>query len=103
MARTSIPWALRKVNCSTAVPSGSLPNGARVTPDLPAARAGSGLLCSAAEPPDTNSRTPATARLARHALMHHLRRIDLVSDPPTPDNPSYHMARALPASPTDHG
>ena len=51
MARTSIPCALRKVNDSIAVPSGSLPKGARVTPDLPAARAGSGLLCAPAEPP----------------------------------------------------
>src|SRR6187549_1535025 len=85
MARTSRPWALRRVNDSTAVPSASLPNGARVTPGLPAAREGSGLLCGAAEPTAANSRTPARARLARHALMHHLRGI-LVSDPPTPDN-----------------
>ena len=105
MARTSTPWALRRVKDSTAVPSGSLPKGARVTAGLPAARAaGSGLAlrrgraagCEQQDAGHGETRTTCISSITSAALS--LSPIDR-----HPIIPSYHMARAHPASPTDYG
>src|SRR6188474_247217 len=57
MARTSIPWALRSVKASTAVPSASLPKAARVTPGWEAGGAAGACACV----PATLARTRVAA------------------------------------------